>query len=169
MDRLFSPWRYEYISSDTKASSGDPGASDPSCVFCAIRDFDGPDADRYVLRRAEFNFVVLNIYPYTSGHLMIVPYEHTPDLDAAAKEITDELMDLTKRCHTALREVYRPDGINLGMNLGRAAGAGVAGHIHMHALPRWFGDANFMTTVGETRVIPEDLATTYRRLYSFFS
>jgi ATP adenylyltransferase len=97
-----------------------------------------------------------------------VPYEHTAELDAAAKETTDELMDLTKRCQTALREVYRPDGVNLGMNLGRAAGAGVAGHIHLHILPRWVGDANFMTTVAETRVIPEDLATTYERLRPHF-
>ena len=103
------------------------------------------------------NFVVLNIYPYISGHPLIVPYEHVGNLDAAAKQTTDELMDLTKRCQTALRDVYQPAGFNVGMNLGRAAGAGIVDHIHIHILPRWEGDTNFMTTVGETRVIPEDL------------
>lgn len=165
MDRLFSPWRYEYISSsEAQSSSG----VETACVFCALRDFDGPDESRHILYRAERNFIVLNIYPYTSGHLMVVPYEHAADLDAVSKEATDELMDLAKQCQTALRSAYKPDGINLGMNLGRAAGAGVAGHIHLHLLPRWLGDANFMTTVGETRVIPEDLTTTYQKLRGYF-
>ena len=99
---------------------------------------------------------------------MIVPFAHIADLDRADKALTDELMDLAKRCQTALREVFRPDGINLGMNLGQAAGAGVAAHFHLHVLPRWFGDANFMTAVGQTRTIPEDLRTTYQKLKSVF-
>jgi len=99
---------------------------------------------------------------------MIVPYEHLAFLDEAGKETTDELMDLTKQCQTALREVYAPNGINLGMNLGKAAGAGVANHFHQHILPRWIGDANFMTAVGQTRTIPEDLRTTYDRLKGKF-
>ena len=99
---------------------------------------------------------------------MIVPYQHLSELDDAAKEITDELMDLAKRAQTVLRKAYQPDGINLGMNLGRAAGAGIAGHIHLHVLPRWFGDGNFMTTVAGTRVLPEDLTTTFAKLCDQF-
>lgn len=163
MDRLFSPWRYAYIS-----SSGSQPAGAAACIFCALRDFEGPDESQYILHRAVHNFIVLNKFPYTSGHLMVVPYEHKADLDAISKEASDELMDLAKLCQTALRSTYQPDGINIGMNLGRAAGAGVANHIHLHLLPRWLGDANFMTTVAETRVIPEDLDTTYERLRAFF-
>ena len=114
--------------------------------------------------RAERNFVLLNLYPYTNGHLMIAPYEHVATLGEAHPETLAEMMRLTIRCEAALRTLYKPDGINLGMNLGEAAGAGVAGHIHMHMLPRWTGDASFMSTVAETRVLPEELATTYQRL-----
>ena len=129
-----------------------------------------PDRDEtnFVLHRASHNFIVLNIYPYISGHLLIVPFEHVAELDAAAKETTDELMDLTKRCQTALREVYQPAGFNIGMNLGRAGGAGIADHIHIHIMPRWTGDTNFMSTIGKTRVIPEDLTTTYGKLQEVF-
>ncbi|MGH9941152.1 MAG: HIT family protein [Pyrinomonadaceae bacterium] len=162
MDRLWTPWRYQYITGESGEKTNE--AADNACVFCALAGDDAHDERNFVLHRACFNFVVLNLYPYTSGHLMVVPFQHTADLDAAPKETTDELMDLTKRCQTALREVYRPQGFNLGMNLGRAAGAGVAGHIHLHVLPRWGGDANFMSTIGETRVLPEDLQTTYQRL-----
>lgn len=109
---------------------------------------------------------MLNLYPYVSGHLMIAPYDHLGEFSPAPKETTDEMMDLAKRCQNALREVYTPDGFNVGMNLGRAAGAGVADHIHMHIMPRWIGDTNFMTSVGDTRVLPEDLSTTYRKLLS---
>jgi ATP adenylyltransferase len=161
LDRLWSPWRYDYINSGS-AEKTDSGTS---CVFCSMLN-DAPELDQknHILHRAAHNFIVLNIYPYISGHLLIVPYTHLADLDAAPKEVTDELMDLTKRCQTALREAYRPQGFNLGMNLGKAAGAGVAEHFHLHIMPRWTGDTNFMTTVGETRVHPEDLATTYRKL-----
>jgi len=161
LDRLWSPWRSEYI-----ASAGDADTS--VCVFCKLRDEPANDEANLVLHRASYNFVVLNRYPYTSGHLLIVPYEHIGELDMAAKATTDELMDLSKQSQTALREVYRPDGFNLGMNLGRAAGAGIAGHIHIHILPRWSGDTNFMTSVGEARVLPEDLATTYQKLQNRF-
>jgi ATP adenylyltransferase len=99
---------------------------------------------------------------------MIVPYAHLGEIAAAPKETTDEMMDLTKRCQAAMREIYHPDGFNIGMNLGRAAGAGVADHFHMHIMPRWIGDTNFMTTVGETRVHPEDLVITYRKLRGQF-
>jgi ATP adenylyltransferase len=133
-----------------------------------LQEDSGDDESKYILHRAAHNFIVLNIYPYISGHLLIVPYLHVAELDAAPKEVTDELMDLTKRAQTILRETYHPHGFNLGMNLGRAAGAGVAGHIHLHIMPRWMGDANFMSTIGETRVIPEDLATTYQKLRGQF-
>jgi ATP adenylyltransferase len=137
-------------------------------VFCRLYADLKNDETNYVIYRASHSFVVLNRYPYISGHLLIVPNEHVGELDAASKDTTDELMDLSKRAQTALRETYHPDGFNLGMNLGQAAGAGIVDHIHIHILPRWLGDTNFMTTVGETRVIPEDLATTYQKLKGRF-
>lgn len=116
------------------------------------------------MHRAARNFIILNAFPYTNGHLMVAPYEHVPLLDQAQKDALTEMMMLVQHAQSVLYRVYRPDGLNLGMNLGEVAGAGVAGHIHMHVLPRWMGDANFMTTVGETRVLPEILNETYRKL-----
>ena len=157
LERLWSPWRAKYIASG--------GESDrEGCVCCRMVNDPEHDETNLVLHRAQHNFVVLNLYPYISGHLMIVPYLHTSEFDSVPKEITDELMDLAKRSQTALREVYSPNGFNMGMNLGSAAGAGIADHMHIHLLPRWSGDTNFMTTVGETRVLPEDLSTTYSKL-----
>jgi ATP adenylyltransferase len=163
LDRLYTPWRLDYI----KGASGEKTGTGDGCVFCSVAVRED-DENTFILHRAARNFVVLNIYPYTSGHLMIVPFEHTADFAALAKETSDELMDLAKRVQAILEETYRPHGFNLGMNLGRAAGAGVSDHLHLHILPRWFADANFMTTVGETRVIPEDLRTTYERLRGRF-
>jgi len=163
LDRLWSPWRYEYIASGGVADSGSAG-----CVFCSLRDDPDRDEANFVIYRADHSFVVLNIYPYISGHLLVVPYEHVGELDAATKQTTDELMDLTKRCQTALREAYQPDGFNIGMNLGKSAGAGIVDHIHLHILPRWVGDTNFMSTIGNTRVIPEDLAATYQKVRARF-
>ncbi|MEJ7624877.1 MAG: HIT domain-containing protein [Pyrinomonadaceae bacterium] len=157
MDILWSPWRYQYL-------AGDKDSKPIGCVFCGILSNSASDEENFILKRAEFNFVILNIYPYTSGHLLIVPYEHFPTLDAAGKATTDEMMDLTKSAQSAIYEIYTPDGVNLGMNLGSAAGAGVAGHFHMHVMPRWVGDVNFMTAIGETRTIPETLTTTYQKL-----
>ena len=137
-------------------------------MFCRMAAEPEHDEDNFVLHRGEHAFVVLNIYPYITGHLMVVPYLHTSEFDSLPKEITDELMDLAKRTQTALREVYSPSGFNLGMNLGAAAGAGITDHMHIHLLPRWSGDTNFMTTVAETRVLPEDLKTTYSKLRSYF-
>jgi ATP adenylyltransferase len=127
---------------------------------------NGPasDEEKFILTRAGFNFVILNVFPYGTGHLMVVPYAHIDQLDKADKQTTDEMMDLTKRCQAALEEVYEPQGFNMGLNLGKAAGAGVAGHFHMHILPRWIGDVNFMTSIGETRTMPESLQTTYQKL-----
>jgi ATP adenylyltransferase len=163
MDRLWSPWRSEYI-----ASNDTPDSKLKGCVFCKLHAEAENDETNFVVYRASHCFVVLNLYPYISGHLLIVPNEHVGDLDAAPKQTTDELMDLTKRSQTALREAYRPEGFNVGMNLGRSAGAGIADHIHIHIMPRWTGDTNFMTTVGETRVISEDIATTYAKLRGKF-
>lgn len=160
MDRLYTPWRYDYI----KGASGEKTGYGTGCVFCTIRDRRDEDEQTFILRRALYNFVVLNIYPYTSGHLMIVPNEHAAELTDLPKATSDELMDLAKQAQAVLREIYRPHGFNLGINLGQAAGAGVADHLHLHVLPRWSGDSNFMTTVAETRVLPEDLRATYDKL-----
>lgn len=160
MDVLWSPWRYDYI----KGGSETPLDNSGGCVFCDILNNPASDEEKFILKRAGFNFVILNVYPYVSGHLMIVPYEHIADLDKASKDTSDEMMDLTKQCQSALRDVYHPDGINLGMNMGKAAGAGVANHFHMHILPRWYGDANFLTTIGQTRTIPESLKDTFEKL-----
>lgn len=122
------------------------------------------DEETFILKRAEFNFVILNVYPYTTGHLMVVPYDHTDSLSKAAKQTTDEMMDLMKNAESAITDIYAPSGINIGMNLGTAAGAGVAGHFHMHILPRWVGDVNFMTAIGQTRTLPETLPATYQKL-----
>jgi ATP adenylyltransferase len=157
MERLWSPWRHEYISQVTSKSNS------VVCIFCDAHRSTN-DEHSLVVHRATFNFVILNRYPYISGHLIIAPYEHLAELDSAPKETTDELMDLAKRCQTALRNAYNPEGFNVGMNLGRVAGAGVADHFHLHMMPRWGGDTNFMTTVGETRVLSEDLNTTYQKL-----
>ena len=165
MDILWSPWRYDYIKSGGENATK---AERPPCVFCSLLNNAGDDESKFILHRATYNYIVINLYPYISGHLLIVPYAHLPELDSAPKETTDELMDLTKRCQSALREVYHPHGFNIGMNLGKAAGAGVADHIHLHIMPRWMGDSNFMSTTGETRVIPEDLATTYSKLRGKF-
>ncbi len=156
MDRLWSPWRYRYVS-----TAGPAGG----CIFCE-KAASSDDRENLVVLRAERNFLLLNLYPYTNGHLMIAPYQHVATLAEADPETLEEMMRLTARAEKALRAVYRPDGYNIGMNLGESAGAGVPGHIHMHVLPRWSGDASFMTSVGETRVLPEMLETTYDRLKS---
>jgi ATP adenylyltransferase len=159
MDVLWTPWRYRYVASATK---------DEGCVFCdaaASKD----DARLLVVWRGKKNFIILNRYPYTSGHSMVVPYAHQSELKALDSETLSEMMLLVQRVQIAFEALYHPDGYNLGMNLGKAAGAGIASHLHMHILPRWIGDTNFMTTVGETRLEPEDLATTYERLHKALS
>jgi ATP adenylyltransferase len=158
MDHLWSPWRYRYVSS---SASGAPAAGD--CLFCAkaaARD----DRANYILFRGEHVFALLNIYPYTSGHLMIAPYAHIATLAEAPPAALAEMMRLAARAEGAFRDAYGAGGVNIGMNLGHCAGAGVAGHIHMHVLPRWYGDVNFMTTVAETRVLPEELEMAWEKL-----
>ncbi len=153
MDYIFTPWRYAYISSAGKTTG---------CIFCKSAKRD--DREALIAYRGEHNYVILNAFPYTSGHVMIVPYEHLDELQKLPAAAAAEMMSLSQRVERALRAAYKPEGINLGMNIGAAAGAGVAGHIHMHVLPRWVADSNFMTTVGETRVVPEDLRTTWEKL-----
>jgi ATP adenylyltransferase len=164
MDRLWTPWRYRYVSSAKPTGAG----PDSGCIFCE-KAASSDDRGNYVVLRAERNFLILNLYPYTTGHLMIAPYEHIATLGESPQETLDEMMRLTVRAEKALRQVYRPDGLNIGMNLGESAGAGIAGHIHMHVLPRWTGDGSFMTTVAETRVLPETLETTYERVKAALS
>jgi len=158
MDHLWSPWRYKYIASADKTDE---------CVFCRINR-EQKDAENFVVHRARLNFIVLNLFPYTSGHLMIVPYAHKASLVDFDTEITTEMLELAKRSQLALEAEFHPDGFNIGMNLGRSAGAGVADHLHLHVVPRWSGDANFVSIVGETRVLPEDLAATYLKLKTHF-
>jgi ATP adenylyltransferase len=159
LDYIWSPWRYPYLTAAAKPEG---------CIFCEMAAADR-DEERLIVFRGAHNFVVLNRFPYTSGHLMVVPYRHAPDLSGLDDEIASELMALTRASERHIRSVYRPDGLNLGMNIGESAGAGIAGHVHMHVLPRWTGDANFMTTVGLTRVLPEELTVTWRRLKEGFA
>lgn len=159
MDYLWTPWRYAYISNADKVAD---------CVFCHLLNM-GDDEQALIVHRARHNFVVLNAFPYTSGHSMVVPYQHVDRMSKVPSESLVEMSELTQRLETILFDVYHPDGVNLGMNIGKAAGAGVAGHVHMHVLPRWVADANFMTVVGETRVLPELLSETYSRLKQAFA
>jgi ATP adenylyltransferase len=154
MDYLWTPWRYAYVSGIEKTSG---------CIFCDLPRA-GDDEKALIVYRGRHCYIVLNSYPYTAGHVMIVPFAHLDQLQKLPVEAAHEMMELSQRMEHVLRQLYSPDGINLGMNIGKAAGAGVAGHIHMHALPRWVADANFMTVVGETRMLPEALATTYSRI-----
>jgi len=154
MDYLWTPWRYRYIA-EAKNVSG--------CVFC-IAPAANNDEEWLIVHRDVKNFVILNRYPYTAGHVMIVPFLHTADFPGLEKETAAEMMQLSQRVQTAIAEVYHPDGFNLGMNLGLSAGAGIADHLHMHIVPRWAGDTNFMTTVSETRLEPEELSVTYTKL-----
>ncbi|MDW8051892.1 MAG: HIT domain-containing protein [Armatimonadota bacterium] len=155
-ERLWAPWRMQYV--------GSVGKKEEACIFCA-KPAENDDARNLIVWRSTACFVILNLYPYTSGHLMIAPYRHVGTLS----ELTDaEWLDmghLMRLCLRALEHEYRPDGFNVGFNVGRAAGAGIEGHVHLHIVPRWHGDTNFMATIGETRVLPESLEQTYARLH----
>jgi ATP adenylyltransferase len=158
MDYLWSPWRYQYVSQQK---------SEKGCVFCNKMQQTTDEAN-LILYRGVNSYVLLNLYPYTSGHLMIAPYQHIGSLSAADDATWMEMTSLTRKAEQAIQKAYRPDGINLGMNLGKSAGAGIADHIHMHVLPRWHADSNFLTTISETRVLPELLEDTYRKLKPLF-
>jgi ATP adenylyltransferase len=154
VDYLFTPWRYRYVAEAGK---------DNRCIFCdALAAND--DARRLILLRGRKNFIILNLFPYTTGHSMVVPYSHVSDLSGCDAETLTEMMQFAQRLESALERTYHPQGYNLGMNLGRCAGAGVTGHVHLHVLPRWNGDSSFMTTVAETRLHPEELSETYGKL-----
>ena len=159
MDRLWTPWRFEYLRTADQATS---------CVFCQILQDTRDDAN-FVLFRGKRAFVLLNLFPYTSGHLLCVANRHVTLLEDATPEELHEIIDLGRMCENALRREYNPDGYNLGFNLGRAAGAGVEHHLHMHVLPRWVGDSNFVSVVGETRVLPEELPVSHQRLLRHFT
>jgi len=161
MDFLWSPWRASYVTAAREQGN---------CVLCGLAGLQSSEADEAsnVLFRGESNFIVLNLFPYVTGHVMIVPYSHVSGLSDLDEKAGNEMIRLAGRLEKALKEEYRPDGLNMGLNLGHAAGAGVANHIHLHVVPRWIGDANFMTTVGETRVLSESLESTFHRLKKHF-
>jgi ATP adenylyltransferase len=185
MDHLWTPWRYSYVTSaDNARRQGVPEElsawpGDKGCVFCNLvasveyaeaHGMPREQAEKaaLIVHRSENTYVVLNRFPYTSGHVMVLPYAHESSLAALPAVVAHELMDTAQRLETVLGKTYRPDGINMGLNLGKAAGAGVQGHLHLHILPRWTGDTNFMTVIGETRVLPEDLETTRKRVRENF-
>lgn len=189
MDHLWTPWRYSYITrADPETRTGVPTAlnawppspaEDRHCIFCnmiAAVDYaiakgmprETAEKAVHIVHRGVHCFVCLNAYPYTTGHVMIVPYAHLASLAAVPTTAANEMMLVAQRAELALREVYKPGGLNLGLNLGEAAGAGIADHIHLHVLPRWVGDTNFMTVTAETRVLPEPLDVTWAKLRSLF-
>lgn len=183
---LWTPWRMAYIAGTPDGSSADIAAEDATaeeagampqeaaqeeqeessaCIFCdRVRMAPHNDRSNLILLRGDRNFVILNLYPYNSAHLMVVPYVHTSDFTSLDTEAVGELMALVQRMLAAIKNEYKPEGFNLGMNIGKIAGAGVADHVHMHVVPRWGGDTNFMPVVGATKVMPELLETTYDRL-----
>lgn len=159
MDRLWTPWRFAYIRDADK---------DTGCVFCRMLE-ERRDSDNFLLWRGRTCYVILNLFPYTSGHMLVVAKRHISCLTDATAEELHEIIELGRLCEDALRKEYQPGGFNIGFNIGRAAGAGVAHHLHMHVLPRWAGDSNFVSVIGETRVLPEELHTTFQRLQPYFS
>lgn len=157
LDRLWAGWRSAYVTGMVADADSEDG-----CLFCTLAAAD--DEESLILERTPLTFTVLNAFPYTPGHLMIAPLRHEGDLEGLSPEEGAELFAALQRAVRALKEASRPHGLNVGVNLGRVAGAGVPAHFHWHALPRWDGDTNFMTTVAEARVVPEDLRTTWKKL-----
>jgi ATP adenylyltransferase len=157
LERLYTPWRLAYVTGAAKSSD---------CVFCAAQET--ADADALIVLRGSTCFVILNLFPYNNGHLMVVPNRHIGSLAAATPEELSELMRFTRDAEIALTESYSPQGINIGINLGRPAGAGVLDHVHVHLVPRWNGDTNFMSVIGNTRVLPEHLGESAKRLRPVF-
>ena len=153
MDHLFTPWRMKYVQNEQKPEG---------CIFCCLPKES--DESALIVHRGQFAYVILNRFPYSSGHLMVVPFEHQASLELLPEATRHEIMELVTRSLVVMGKVYRPNGFNVGGNIGAAAGAGVAEHIHLHVLPRWTGDTNFMSTIGETRILPEELITSWTRL-----
>lgn len=185
MDRLWTPWRYSYITkSGPSQRKGIPEPlnaypDDQGCVFCNLiasvdyaiehgMSVDEAERHGHIVTRGKFHYIALNAFPYTSGHVMVVPYLHTDALAKLDVESAHELITMAQQTERAIRATYRPDGLNFGLNLGEAAGAGVAAHLHLHGLPRWVGDNNFMPVLAETRILPEDLDVTWQRLRQAF-
>ncbi len=153
MENLWRPWRIKYILGD----------KEKGCIFCdKLRE--QKDTENYILRRSETSFIMLNIYPYNNGHLMVVPYKHVASFEGLSKDELGELMQMVNLCTELLKKTMRPDGFNIGVNLGRVAGAGVKDHVHIHVVPRWTGDTNFMPVLADVRVIPEGLDSVYESL-----
>lgn len=159
LEHLWAGWRGEYV-----ATAGGDSEDGEECVFCRILRSGLPDDETYVLWRGERTFAILNAFPYTSGHLMVMPLRHVGDLEELDDDEADELFRTVRIAASAVKRAYAPGGLNLGANLGRAGGAGVPGHLHLHVLPRWLGDTNFMTSVADARVLPEALSTTWTKL-----
>lgn len=157
--RIWAPWRLRYVSNARKQDD---------CVFC-LKPAEGNDREALVVHRGERCYVILNLYPYTSGHLMVAPFEHVGRLQDIEPEVTAEMMDLAQQAIRRMEDVYRPEGFNLGVNQGRVAGAGVEGHIHLHVVPRWAGDNNYMPVIADTRVMPQSLEESYDALQGGFS
>jgi ATP adenylyltransferase len=157
MERLWTPWRMAYIKGDARA---------PGCIFCDLPALDqANDAESLILARGAHAYVIMNKFPYNSGHLMVAPYGHTSEFEALSDAEHAEIARWTSRCVAALKELYGPEGFNIGVNLGRAGGAGIVDHLHTHIVPRWSGDTNYMTTVGGTKVLPETLEETYAKVH----
>lgn len=165
LETLWAGWRSDYITGATARERSTGVSHDAvACVFCRLVASGEPSVDNLVVWRGESAFVVLNAYPYASGHLLVVPLRHVPALGELTEAESAELWSATRRAVTALESAYDPDGLNMGANLGRAAGAGIPAHVHLHVLPRWSGDTNFMTSVAQTRVMPETLQAVWERV-----
>lgn len=157
MERLWAPWRMQYVGKDKS----------PGCIFCE-KPKAGDDRAHYIVHRGTTAFVILNTFPYNNGHIMVAPFAHIADLEGLPPATLHEMMDLAQLSARVLKGNFSPDGLNLGFNLGAAAGAGIADHLHLHLVPRWVGDTNFMPVLGDVRVIPESLAQTYEKLSEGF-
>ncbi len=160
MEHLWTPWRMTYLQNNLPKTEG--------CIFCNAATDPDTDSTTYIIHRGQHHFIILNLYPYNNGHLMIVPFAHVESIEQLSPEALTELMTLSQTSMQVLRSAYNPHGFNLGINVGNAAGAGVPGHVHLHILPRWNGDSNFMSTLANTRVIPELMPQTYERLKSLW-
>ena len=161
LENLWAGWRHQYITGVTEAERA---GEDRGCVFCHLAAGDEPGAEDQVVWRGPHTFCVLNAYPYASGHLLVLPLRHVGELDELTDEESSELWSTTRTAIAVVTEAYQPDGINMGANLGRAAGAGIPAHLHLHVVPRWAGDTNFMTSVAGVRVMPESLDVAGERL-----
>lgn len=167
MDILYAPWRDKYIKQSKKESNG----SDQKCVFCDIIDAKNihqSKTESFVLKETKYAFVILNVYPYNGGHVLILPRQHSAHLEDLSQEIRKELMELLSATIVIIKQVLKAEGINAGLNLGRAGGAGIPDHLHMHVVPRWFGDTSFITTIGQTKNVSVDLERIYQDLKPAF-